>query len=280
MATPDLRPVLLVVGNGMVGHHFLEAAVDRDLHREYRIVVLGEERHRAYDRVHLTTAFEGADPGALCLGAPDFYEANGIHLVLSDRAETLDPAARVVTTASGAQVTYDHMVLATGSAPFVPPVPGRDLAGVFVYRTLDDVDAIRAWAAGCERGVVVGGGLLGLEAAGALRALGVHTTVVELAGHLMSVQVDAPAGGALRRRIEDMGIDVRTGAAASGVLATHDGRAAGLAFAAPADGGDAPAPVDAEIVIFAAGIRPATTWPAPPASSWGSAAAWRSTTAC
>ena len=82
MATPDLRPVLLVVGNGMVGHHFLEAAVERDLHREYRIVVLGEERHRAYDRVHLTTAFEGADPGALCLGAPDFYEANGIHLVL------------------------------------------------------------------------------------------------------------------------------------------------------------------------------------------------------
>ena len=127
---------------------------------------------------------------------------------------------------------------------------------MFVYRTLDDVDAIRAWAAGCERGVVVGGGLLGLEAAGALRALGVQTTVVELAEHLMSVQVDAAAGGALRRRIEDMGIDVRTGAAASGVLATHDGRAAGLAFAAPADGGDAPAPVDAEIVIFAAGIRP------------------------
>ena len=252
---PAPRPVLLVVGNGMVGHHFLEAAVDRGLHTSHEIVVLGEERRRAYDRVHLTTAFEGADPDALCLGDPDFHEASGIRLVLGDPAAALDVGARTVTTASGATLAYDHLVLATGSAPFVPPVPGRDLAGVFVYRTLDDVDAIRAWAAGCERGVVVGGGLLGLEAAGALRALGLQTTVVELASHLMSVQVDAPAGRALRRSIEAMGIDVRTGAAASEVLATHDGRTRGLAFGAGPDGA-APDPVDADIVIFAAGIRP------------------------
>ena len=114
--------------------------------------------------------------------------------MLGDAAVTLDPAGRSVVTASGAEIAYDHLVLATGSAPFVPPVPGRDLAGVFVYRTLDDVDAIRAWAAGCERGVVVGGGLLGLEAAGALRALGVQSTVVELADWLMAVQVDAAGG--------------------------------------------------------------------------------------
>ena len=251
---PHRRPVLLVVGNGMVGHHFLEAAVERGLHEDHEIVVVGEERRRAYDRVHLTTAFEGADPDALVLGGPDFHEAHGIRLVLGDPAATLDPAARVVATASGAALAYDHLVLATGSAPFVPPVPGRDLAGVFAYRTLDDVDAIRAWARGCERGVVVGGGLLGLEAAGALHALGIRTTVVELADWLMAVQVDEPAGRALRRQIEAMGIEVRTGQAASEVLATHDGRAAGLAFA-PGDDGRAPS-LDAEIVIFAAGIRP------------------------
>jgi nitrite reductase (NADH) large subunit len=250
----DGRPVLAVAGNGMVGHHFLEAAVDRGLHRSHQIVVLGEERRPAYDRVHLTTALEGADHEALRLGDPDFYEANGVHLLLGQRAERIDTAARTVTTTSGGEVIYDHLVLATGSAPFVPPVPGRDLAGVFVYRTLDDVEAIRSWAKACERGVVIGGGLLGLEAAGALRALGVQTTVVEMAGHLMAVQIDAQGGRMLRRQIEALGIDVRTGVAASEVVGTHDGRVAGLSFGDPAEG--AAPPLDAEIVVFAAGIRP------------------------
>jgi nitrite reductase (NADH) large subunit len=250
----ERRPVLLVAGNGMVGHRFLEAAVARGLHRTEEIVVLGEEHRPAYDRVHLTTALEGADSDALRLGAPDFYETNGLRLLLGQRAERLDVHARTVTTTSAGDIRYDHLVLATGSAPFVPPVPGTDLAGVFVYRTLDDVDAIRAWAKMCERGVVIGGGLLGLEAAGALRALGVHTTVVELADRLMAVQLDAQGGRTLRRQVEGMGIDVRTGIAATKVVGTHDGRVAGLAFGDPADGG-APA-LDAEVVVFAAGIRP------------------------
>jgi len=245
---PD-RPVLVVAGNGMVGHHFLEAAVERGLHRSHRIVVLGEERGAAYDRVHLTTALEGADPDALRLGAPEFHQVHGIDLRPGRRAEALDPAARTVTASGGDVIGYDALVLATGSAPFVPPVPGTDLAGVFVYRTLDDVEAIRAWASQCERGVVVGGGLLGLEAAGALRALGVQVTVVELADRLMAVQLDGPGGKALRRRIEGLGIEVRTGVAASAVLGTHDGRVAGLAF--EEDEG-----ISAGIVVFAAGIRP------------------------
>jgi nitrite reductase (NADH) large subunit len=250
---PDGRPVLAVAGNGMVGHHFLEAAVERGLHIGHQIVVLGEERRPAYDRVHLTSALEGADHDALRLGDPDFYEAHGLTLLLGQRAEAIDPAARTLMTTSAGHIAYDHLVLATGSAPFVPPVPGTDLAGVFVYRTLDDVEAIRSWARGCERGVVIGGGLLGLEAAGALRALGVQTTVVELAPRLMAVQLDDQGGRALRRRIEAMGIDVLTGAAASEVVATHDGRVAGLSFG---DDEGAPAPLDAELVVFAAGIRP------------------------
>ena len=253
-AEPGRRPVLVVVGNGMVGHRLVEAAVDRGLHRSHEIVVLGEEPRPAYDRMHLTSVLEGADPASLRLGAPDLYESSGVRLLAGERAVAVDPAARVVTTGSAGHLAYDHLVLATGSAPFVPPVPGRDLAGVFVYRSLDDVAAIRSWAAGCERGVVVGGGLLGLEAGGALRALGVRTTVVELADRLMAVQLDAAGGAALARRIEALGIGVRTGAAVAEVAGTPDGRVAGLAFGDP--DGDAGAPIDAEIVVFAAGIRP------------------------
>jgi nitrite reductase (NADH) large subunit len=249
----ESRPRIVVAGNGMVGHRFLEAAVDRGLHEGHEIVVLGEERHAAYDRVHLTRALDGDEPARLRLGPADFHEAHGIRLLLGQRAESLDPVARTVTTTSAGELAYDHLVLATGSAPFVPPVPGTDLAGVFVYRTLDDVDAIRAWARMCRRGVVVGGGLLGLEAAGALRALGVETTVVELADRLMAVQLDAAGGRALRRRIEDMGLGVRTGVSASAVVGTRDGRVAGLAFG---DGDGAPETLEAEIVVFAAGVRP------------------------
>ena len=249
------RPVLAVVGNGMVGHRFVEAAVERGLHGSHEIVVLGEEPRPAYDRMHLTSVLEGADPASLRLGAPDLYGSSGVRLLAGERAVAVDPAARGVTTGAAGDLAYDHLVLATGSAPFVPPVRGRDLAGVFVYRTLDDVEAIRSWAAGCERGVVVGGGLLGLEAAGALRALGVRTTVVELADRLMAVQLDPAGGAALARRIEALGIGVRTGAAVAEVVGTPDGRVAGLAFVGdPADG--AGVPIDAEIVVFAAGIRP------------------------
>jgi nitrite reductase (NADH) large subunit len=234
----------------MVGHRFVEAAVERGLHESHRIVVLGEERHVAYDRMHLTKALEGADVATLRLGDDDFYPANGIDLRVGERATELDLAAQTVTTA-GEELPYDELVLATGSAPFVPPVEGHDLAGVFVYRTLDDVEAIRSWAtAGCTRGVVVGGGLLGLEAAGALKALGVDITVVELADRLMAVQVDDQGGRALRRRIEALDIEVRTGVMANKVTATHDGRAAGLELE-----GDEP-DIQAEIVIFAAGVRP------------------------
>ena len=140
-------------------------------------------------------------------------------------------------------------MLATGSAPFVPPIPGTDAAGAFVYRTLDDLDAIRAWASECRTGAVVGGGLLGLEAANALRLLGLHTTVVEFAPRLMAVQLDDGGGRALRRHVEALGLDVRTGAAAAAVRTSPDGRVVGLSFA---EGDD----LDAELVVFAAGIRP------------------------
>jgi nitrite reductase (NADH) large subunit len=245
----DAPPAILVVGNGMVGHRFVEAAVERGLHHAHRILVVGEERHRAYDRVHLSSVFDGTPEAELLLGDPGLYATDGVELLLADPVVGLDTAARTATTAGGRQLRYSTCVLATGSYPFVPPIPGTGAEGVFVYRTLDDLAAIRARAAASRRGVVVGGGLLGLEAANALRLLGLATTVVEFAPRLMAVQLDEGGGRALRRHVEALGLGVRTGAAATEVLVGPDGAATGLAFAE----GD---PLDADLVVFAAGIRP------------------------
>ncbi len=180
------------------------------------------------------------------------------------RAVAVDRAARSVTTADGGAVDFDHLVLATGSYAWVPPVPGADLAGVFVYRTVDDVVALREWVRRREaelgrpvRGAVVGGGLLGLEAAGALVGLGTDCTVVEFAPRLMALQVDEGGGEALRRTIEGMGVDVRLGAASESIDADADGRVAGLRLAGETDA----VPVD--VVVFATGVRPRDELAAP-----------------
>src|SRR3954451_17031479 len=245
---PDRR-TLLVIGNGMVGRRFVEAAVQRGLLATHHLVVVGEERRAAYDRVHLSSLFDGQAAQDLALGPLDLYDTDGVELVLGDPVVRLSSQDKMATTASGRTIAFDTCVLATGSYPFVPPVPGADAPGSFVYRTIDDLDAIRAWAGGCRTGVVVGGGLLGLEAANALRLLGLQTTVVEFAPRLMAVQLDAGGARALRRHVESLGIEVRTGAAASAVVLDGTGRAAGLEFAA----GD---PVAADLVVFAAGVRP------------------------
>jgi nitrite reductase (NADH) large subunit len=245
---PTERPVLAVVGNGMVGLRFLEEAVAHDLHRSHRIVVFGAEPRAAYDRVHLSTWFDGHD---LDLVEAGWYEEHDVELRTSTQVVELDPAGRCLRDDRGGALVYDRCVLATGSTPFVPPLAGIDAAGVFVYRTIDDLQAMRAWAqAGCSGAAVVGGGLLGLEAADAMRRLGLRTTVVELAPHLMAVQLDEGGGAMLRRKVEDLGIEVLTGTASSAVRTSPDGRAIGLDL-----GPDRP-PVDAELVVFAAGIRP------------------------
>jgi nitrite reductase (NADH) large subunit len=243
------RPILAVIGNGMVGLRFLEEALAHGLTDRYRIVVFGEEPRPAYDRVHLSSFFDD-DADDLCLADARWYEANGFELRLGAHVQAIDPANRTLTDDEGGVLHYDECVLATGSAPFVPPVPGTDAAGVFVYRTIEDLEAMRAWAtAGCATAAVVGGGLLGLEAANALRQLGLQTTIVELAPRLMAVQLDDGAGATLRRKVEALGIDVRVGAATSAVLTTPDGRARGLALGEGEE-------LSADLVVFAAGIRP------------------------
>lgn len=192
------KPVLVLVGHGMVGHHFLEQCVSRNLHQQYRIVVFGEERYPAYDRVHLSEYFAGRSAESLSLAAGDFFIEHGIELRLGEAVASIDRDARLVRDAEGHEIHWDKLVLATGSYPFVPPIPGNDLAGCFVYRTLDDLDRIAAHAAAAKSGVVIGGGLLGLEAANALKQLGLETQVVEFAPNLMAVQLDNGGAAMLR----------------------------------------------------------------------------------
>ncbi|HEY3236482.1 MAG TPA: FAD-dependent oxidoreductase, partial [Polyangiaceae bacterium] len=196
MQLPSQRPNLIVVGNGMVGHRFLQAAHQHGLCSAYRVITFAEEPRVAYDRVNLSTFFQGKTEQELSLVAPNEYQSAGIEVVLGDPVLALDLDRKRVSTSSGRELEYDQLVLATGSRPFVPEIPGNQLPGCFVYRTVDDLMAIRAAAKGCRRGAVIGGGLLGLEAANALLSLGLETHVVEFAPRLMPLQVDE-GGGAL-----------------------------------------------------------------------------------
>ncbi|NDL60767.1 nitrite reductase large subunit NirB [Phytoactinopolyspora mesophila] len=243
----DATHRLVVVGNGMVGQRLVEAVRERDVDRRWRITVLGEEPRPAYDRVALTSYLTGTSEEELCV-VPDGCYDDGCVLHVGEAVASIDRHAKTVTTAAGRVVGYDALVLATGSSPFVPPVPGADLDGCFVYRTIDDLDAIRERAGVAGTGVVIGGGLLGLEAANALRSLGVDTHVVEFAPRLMPAQVDQGGGEMLRRKVEDLGLSVHTGTATERIEQLDGGRLR-LVFA-DAD------PIEVGMVVFSAGIRP------------------------
>ncbi len=237
-----MRRTLVVVGHGMVGHKVVEVAVARGLTAEWDLVVHAEEDVHAYDRVALSTWFDGADLELTPVEHP------AVELRLADPVVAVDTVAKLVTSASGTVTPYDALVLATGSVPFVPPVPGATGTGRFVYRTVEDLEAIKRYAGTSRRGVVIGGGLLGLEAAQALQTLGLETTVVEFAPRLMPVQIDAGGGEALRRLVEALGVRVLTGASTQQIEEAEGGLR--LTFA---DGTD----LDTDMVVFSAGIRPA-----------------------
>ncbi|MEV7613707.1 nitrite reductase large subunit NirB [Streptomyces sp. NPDC089799] len=244
------KPTILLIGHGMVGQRYLEALAERGTTRTHRVVVLAEEPRPAYDRVHLTSYFSGSTPEELSLTPAGFLAEHGIELHLDDPAASVDRAARTVTAGSGRVHPYDVLVLATGSYPFVPPVPGKDAPGCFVYRTIEDLLAIEEYARGRTRGAVVGGGLLGLEAAGALKGLGLDTRIVEFAPRLMPVQVDEGGGAALLRTIEGMGLTVHTGVGTQEVVTGGpDGSVSGMLLS---DG----TTVGTDLVVFSAGVRP------------------------
>ena len=240
------KSTLVVVGHGMVGHHFLEQCVNAGLHERFHIIVFGEERHAAYDRVHLSEYFNGRSAQSLSMVQENFFATHNIELRSGCKIIAVDRERQVVVDSQGHETRWDKLMLATGSFPFVPPVPGNDLPGCFVYRTLDDLDAIRARAQNATRGVVIGGGLLGLEAANALKQLGLQTHVVEFAPSLMAVQLDAPGAAMLREKITELGVGVHTSKATTAIIQTPQGLQ--LNFA---DGES----LATDLVVFSAGIR-------------------------
>ena len=234
---------VVVIGHGMVGHRFVEAITARD--EDIQVTVLSEEPRPAYDRVALSSYFM-AEEEDLRLPALD---EDQVDLRLGVPAVSIDRDRRAVLTSDGDEITYDELVLATGSYPFVPPVEGHDAPGCFVYRTLDDLDAIMAASKDATTGIVIGGGLLGLEAANALRMLGLQTHVVEMAPHLMAVQIDSGGGALLADMITDLGVAVHCAAATTRVATDPGtGQVTGVELA----GGTF---IEAGVVVFAAGVR-------------------------
>ncbi|OIK04477.1 nitrite reductase large subunit NirB [Streptomyces monashensis] len=246
---PGAAPTIVLVGHGMVGQRFLEALAERGLTATHRVVVLCEEPRPAYDRVALTSYFSGRTAEDLSMTDMEFIDAHGIELYVGDPADVVDRAAKTVTARSGRVFAYDTLVLATGSYPFVPPVPNKDADGCFVYRTIDDLLAIEEYAKGARTGAVVGGGLLGLEAAGALKGLGLDTHIVEFAPRLMPVQVDDGGGAALLRTIEGMGLSVHTGVGTQEIVTGAAGAVSGMTLS---DGSE----LGVDMVVFSAGVRP------------------------
>ncbi|WP_020668000.1 nitrite reductase large subunit NirB [Amycolatopsis nigrescens] len=242
---------LVVAGHGMVAHRLVEAIRAEDTAGDWRVVVLAEENRPAYDRVALTSYVDDWRPESLALPGADYADDPQVELRLGDPVRRVDRERRVVVTAAGLEQSYDALVLATGSKPFVPPVPGHDLPGCFVYRTIEDLDAIRAAAGRSGRGrraaLVIGGGLLGLEAAKALRDMGLSPHVVEMGPRLMPLQVDEGGGGLLRRLITALDVTVHTGTSTDAIEADGERLLGKLGNGTE---------LDVDLVVFSAGVRP------------------------
>jgi nitrite reductase (NADH) large subunit len=238
---------IVVIGHGMVGHKFVESLVEAGV-QDAEVTILCEEPRPAYDRVHLSEFFSGKSADDLSLVAPGFFEKSNLVLKLNAKAVAIDRASKTVTASTGEVLCYDKLVMATGSYPFVPAVPGKDREDCFVYRTIEDLEAMMECGARSKSGVVIGGGLLGLESAKALRDMNLQTHVVEFAPRLMAVQVDEAGGRMLRRKIEDLGVFVHT---QKNTVEIVDGTEARhrMVFA---DGTH----LETDMIVFSAGIRP------------------------
>jgi ferredoxin-nitrate reductase len=248
--TRAARRRLVVVGGGMAGMATVEALLGHADAADWEITIVGAEPVAPYNRVLLSSLLAGAvgEP-QLALRHPQWLERRGVGLRLGVAVRHIDTQARTVELADGETLDYDDLVLATGSRPFVPPIPGAELAGVQVFRTLADVHAIAADAATARRAVVIGGGLLGLEAARGLREHGVHVTVVHLADRLMEQQLDAPASSMLARTLRGLRIATRTATRTEALLADDDGRVRAVAL----EGGEE---LRTDMVVITAGVRP------------------------
>ncbi|MGV9307281.1 FAD-dependent oxidoreductase [Nonomuraea sp. NPDC003727] len=231
---------LLVIGNGMAGARLVGEVRARD--KDIEVTVLGAESRQPYNRVLLSNVLAGSSgPDQVRLLDPSWYGEHDVEAHLGTRAVRIDRQTRTVTAADGRRFPYDVLVLATGSQAVVPPIPGAGRA--LPFRTLDDCRAILADSRGSARAVVIGGGLLGIEAARGLAGRGLPVTLLHLAGHLMERQLDAEAGLVLGETLAGLGVDIRTGVSAAEILPE------GVRLA---DG----SLVEGDLVVLACGVRP------------------------
>ncbi|ORM62670.1 nitrite reductase (NAD(P)H) [Pantoea rodasii] len=239
---------VVIIGNGMVGHRFIEELIDKAEPDQFAITVFCEEPRVAYDRVHLSAYFSHHTAEELSLVRPGYYEKHQVKLLIGERAITINRDEKLIHSNTGRAVHYDTLIFATGSYPWIPPIKGSEGSDCFVYRTIEDLNAIEACARRTKRGAVIGGGLLGLEAAGALKNLGIETHVIEFAPGLMAEQLDVQGGDQLRRKIEQMGVTVHTGKNTQQIV-HHAKGGKTLEFA---DG----SALEVDFIVFSTGIRP------------------------
>jgi nitrite reductase (NADH) large subunit len=237
---------IVIVGNGMVGYKFCEKL--RAKLPAAEIVVFGEEALPAYDRVHLSSFFSGKTAKDLLMAPQDWYAEHHIRLHLGDPVQQIDRSTQTVHSYKGITETYDYLVLATGSAAFVPPVPGIEKKGVFIYRTIEDLELMTSYAPKARKGAVIGGGLLGLEAAKAMLDLGIREThVIEFAPRLMPRQIDDSASNMLKAQLEQLGLTIHTNKNTTDILGNET--ITGLRFADDTS-------LDADMLVISAGIKP------------------------
>lgn len=240
------KRTVVVVGNGMVGYKFCEKLLAKT--KNYDIVVFGEEPRRAYDRVHLSEYFAGKSAEDLSLSHTDWYAENGITLYLGDPVQEINREQKTVHSLHGITQKYDYLVLATGSSAFVPDIPGVEKDGVFVYRTIEDLELIKAYAPKAKSGAVMGGGLLGLEAAKALLDLGVpEAHVIEFAPRLMPRQIDTPGSAMLQSKLSKLGLQIQVSKTTSSIIG--NGKIEGLKFSDDTT-------LHLDMLVISAGIRP------------------------
>lgn len=241
---------IVVIGNGMVGYKFCEKFVAKAGSENFQLIVFGEEPRPAYDRVHLSEYFTTKDESLLTMAPLEWYAEKGIELYIGDPIIAIERHKKEVISHKGKRIAYDKLVFATGSSAFVPKIDGVDRDGVFVYRTIEDLDMTIDYARKCKSGAVIGGGLLGLEAAKALMDLNLKTHVVEFAPRLMPRQLDEDGGEILKSKMESLGISIHLNKSTSKIDGTDDdGGVTAMKFA---DGSE----IAVDMVVVSAGIKP------------------------
>lgn len=236
---------LVIIGNGMTAHKFCEKFVRYGLSRRYDLVIYGKEMHPAYDRVNLTKFF--TDGVNLSLAPISWYHENKLSLKTGEKVTHINPQEKWISTENDTIQSYDKLIIATGSLPYVPNIPGVNLPGVFVYRTIEDLKAIKNYLAHCRRALVIGGGILGLEAARALIGANLQTTVVERERRLMPKQLDDIASQILQSQIEKLGVTVMLNNTITSLV--KNGRSINVTCA----NGDQ---ISCDMVVISAGIIP------------------------